>query len=186
MGKSTIGVILSEMGCPVHNSDAAVHDALLPGGAAFEEVAVTFPEAWQKKEHLIDRQKLGQIVFNDDEKRKTLESIVHPAVWASQDKFLMKESRMGRKFAALDIPLLFETNAQNRVDYTIVASAPYDIQKRRVMSRPGMTEEKFLNIVRSQMSDHEKRTHADYIVETGLGLAHTHQRIQQILREIQS
>ncbi len=186
MGKSTLGAMLTELGCPVHHSDEAVHAALSPGGAAFEEVAVTFPDAWNKKDHVIDRQKLGAIVFADEKKRKALEAIVHPAVWESQARFLMKEKKMGRALAALDIPLLFETGAEKRVDYTIVASAPFDIQRRRVLARPGMTEEKFKKILASQMSDAEKRARADFIVETGLGLAHSFQRLREILRKIQS
>lgn len=186
MGKSTIAAMCEEMGVPVHNSDEAVHDALSPNGAAFEEVAVTFPDAWDKNTRTIDRKKLGAIVFGDEQKRKQLEAIVHPAVWDSQNKFLMAQKRMGRKIAALDIPLLYETGADKRVDKVIVASAPPDIQKRRVLSRPNMTEEKFAAIVNSQMSDVEKRVRADYIVETGLGLAHSRTTLQKIISSLRA
>lgn len=184
MGKSTLSAMCEEMGVPVHHSDEAVHAALAPGGAAFEEVAVTFPDAWDKKTHTIDRKKLGQIIFGDDTKRKALEAIIHPAVWESQNKFLMAQKRLGRKIAALDIPLLYETGAQTRVDKVIVASAPADIQRRRVMMRPNMDEKKFESILNSQMSDGEKRARADYIVETGLGLAHSRKTLKKILKEL--
>lgn len=184
MGKSTISAMLEEMGVPVHDSDAAVHKALSPEGSAFEEVAVTFPDAWDKKTKTLDRKKLGALVFGDDAKRKALEAIVHPAVWDSQNKFLMTQKRMERKIVAMDIPLLFETGAEKRVDKVIVASAPPDIQKRRVLSRPNMTEEKFAAILSSQMNDIEKRARADYIVETGLGLAHSRRTLQKILKEL--
>lgn len=184
MGKSTISVMLEEMGVPVHDSDAAVHKALSPEGSAFEEVAVTFPDAWDKKTKTLDRKKLGALVFGDEEKRKALEAIVHPAVWESQNKFRMTQKRMERKIVAMDIPLLFETGAEKRVDKVIVASAPPDIQRRRVLSRPNMSEEKFAAILASQMSDIEKRARADYIVETGLGLAHSRRTLQKILKEL--
>lgn len=184
MGKSTLAAMLEGMGVAVHNSDTAVHEALSPGGAAFEEVAVTFPDAWDKKTHTIDRKKLGAIVFQDEKKRRALEAIVHPAVWESQAKFLSQQKRLGRTVAALDIPLLYETGAEKRVDYVLVASAPYLIQRRRVLARPNMSEEKFAAINAMQMPDHEKRARADYIVETGLGLAHSRRKLQSILRDV--
>lgn len=184
MGKSTLAAMCADMGLPVHNSDEAAHAALSPGGGAFEEVAVTFPEAWNAKNHTIDRQILGGLVFADTDKRRALEAIIHPAVWDSQHKFLMTQRRMGRKIAALDIPLLYETGAQERVDYVIVASAPPDIQKRRVMTRPNMNEEKFAAILATQMSDAEKRARADYIVETGLGLAHSRRSLTKIIASL--
>lgn len=184
MGKSTLAAMLEGMGVPVHNSDTAVHEALSPGGAAFEEVAVTFPDAWDKKTHTIDRKKLGAIVFGHADKRKELEAIVHPAVWDSQNKFRMKYNRLGLKAVALDIPLLFETGAEERVDYTIVASAPFDIQRRRVLARPNMSEEKFAAILATQMPDNEKKRRADYVVETGMGLGHSRRALEKILREV--
>ena len=184
MGKSTAARMLRMMGIPVHESDEAVHKALAPGGVAFEEVAVTFPDAWDKKRHVIRRDVLGQIVFADEEKRHALEQIVHPAVWASQKAFARKYQLMGRRMIALDIPLLFETGAEERVDYTICVSAPYDIQRRRVLSRAGMSEEKFLKIVASQMPDGEKRRRADFVVETGMGLGHTWRALRQIVRKV--
>lgn len=184
MGKSTLAALLETMGVPVHNSDNAVHAALAPGGAAFEEVAVSFPEAWQKKERAIERKKLGEIVFADADKRRTLEAIIHPAVWDSQNAFLMKARKMARTIVALDIPLLYETGAQERVDYVIVASAPATIQRRRVLARPGMDEARFTQILGTQMPDHEKRMRADFVVETGLGLAHSRKSLQKILNEL--
>lgn len=184
MGKSTAARMLRLMGVPVHESDDAVHRALAPGGAAFEEVAVTFKEAWDPKRHVIRRDVLGRIVFGDDEKRRALEAIVHPAVWASQKAFTMKCRRLGRRVVALDIPLLFETGAEKRVDYTIVVTAPYDVQRRRVLARPGMTEEKFLKIFNTQMPDGEKRKRADFVVETGMGLGTTWRALRKIVKEV--
>lgn len=184
MGKSTAARLLRLMGVPVHESDDAVHKALAPGGASFEEVAVTFPDAWDAKRHVIRRDILGQIVFGNDDKRRELESIVHPAVWASQKQFTLRYQKLGRKIVALDIPLLFETGAEKRVDKVIVVSAPYDVQRRRVLSRPGMTEDKFLKILNSQMPDSEKRKRADFVVETGMGLGHTWRHLRKIIKEV--
>lgn len=184
MGKSTAARMLRMMGVPVHESDKAAHAALMPGGAAFEEVAVTFPDAWDKKRHVIRRDVLGKIVFADEDKRRELEAIVHPAVWASQKQFTLKHTKLGRRIVVLDIPLLYETNAQTRVDKVICVTAPYDMQRRRVLSRPGMDEEKFLNILATQMPDGEKRRRADYVVETGQGLGHTWRALRQVIKEV--
>lgn len=184
MGKSTAARMLRMMGVPVHESDTAVHDALKPGGAAFEEVAVTFPDAWDKKRHVIRRDVLGQIIFADADQRAALEDIIHPAVWAAQKKFTMKYQKMGRRIVVLDIPLLFETGAEKRVDKVICVSAPYETQRRRVLSRAGMDEERFLNILSTQMPDGEKRQRSDFVVETGQGLAHTWRALRQVIKQV--
>lgn len=168
---------------PVHDSDVAVHRALMPGGKAFEEVALTFREAWDARRHVIDRKKLGAIVFNDRERLAALEDILHPIARESQMEFVRAMKRMGRKAVALEIPLLFETGAEERVDYVICVSAPPAIQRRRVMKRPGMTEEKFAAILASQMPDKDKRALSDFIVETGRGYAHTYGSLRRILKE---
>lgn len=183
MGKSTAAKMLKLMGIPVHDSDAAVHAALGPKGEAFEEVAVTFPEAWDKKKRLIDRKKLGDIVFSDKEELRKLEAILHPLAEASQKKFLHAMKRKGKRAAVLEIPLLFETGADRRVDYTICVSVPHIIQRRRVMARKNMTEEKFQRILSSQMPDAEKQAHADFIVHTGLGYGTTFRALRKILKK---
>lgn len=184
MGKSTASQMLRRIGCPVHDSDEAVHKALAPYGSAFEIVAAAFPEAWDKKRRQIDRIKLGAVVFNNEEKRKQLESILHPAARQSQLKFIQEMRRKGRKIVALDIPLLFEIGAQDRVDYTICVTAPEDIQRRRVMMRPSMTEEKFARIKALQMPDEQKQALADYVVQTGLGYALTYRSLKAIVDEV--
>lgn len=184
MGKSTAAQMLRKMGCPVHDSDEAVHKALAPYGDAFDIVARSFPDAWDKKRRLIDRKKLGAIIFNDEKKRKELEAILHPVAQQSQAKFVQEMKRKGRKVVALDIPLLFETNAQSRVDYTICVTAPYDIQKRRVMMRSNMTEEKFEKIRALQMPDDQKQALSDYVVQTGLGYALTYRSLKAIVDEV--
>ena len=184
MGKSTVGNMLAKLGCGIHSADKAVHEALSPKGAAFEEVAVTFPECWDKKKHLIKRDVLANIIFQDDAKRKKLEEILHPVVRQSQKKFIQSQERLGREVVVLDIPLLFETGAESRVDYTLVVSAPYHVQRHRVLSRSGMTEEKFDAILKTQMPDEEKRARADFIIPTGLGMAYTYKSLEKVLEKI--
>lgn len=184
MGKTTAANMLTRLGCPVHDSDAAVHAALAPGGAGFEETAVTFPECWDKRKHVIRRDVLAEIVFADTDKKAELEEILHPIVRREQRSFLKKQKTMGRKIVALDIPLLFETGAENHMDWTICVTAPYFMQRRRVLSRPGMDEDRFYAIINAQMPDVEKRARADFIVHTGLGYAHTFESLKNILKEI--
>lgn len=183
MGKSTAAKMLKLMGVPVHDSDRAVHAALLPRGAAFEEVAVTFPDAWDKKTRLIDRKKLGDIVFTDKAQLKKLENILHPIAAASQKKFIQAMQNKGKRAVVLEIPLLFETGAEKRVDYTLSVTAPPAIQRRRVLRRKNMTEEKFRRILESQMPDLEKQARADFVVQTGLGYATTFQQLRRILKK---
>lgn len=186
MGKSTASRLLERLGVPVHDSDAAAHALLRPGAPAFEEVALTFPEAWDKKKHIIRRDILREIVFNDAHKREGLERILHPHIRRGQVDFLRKCKRMGAPIAALDIPLLFETGAQDRVDYALVVSAPFHHQRRRVLSRPGMEEGQFEKILSSQMPDSEKRARADFIVQTGMGIGYTFRQLKHILQTIKS
>lgn len=186
MGKSTASEMLKKMGCAIHNADKVVHNALSPHGKAFEEVALTFPEAWDKKTHTINRKKLGEIVFNDSQKREQLEDILHPIVQEDQKRFILAQTKLGRKFTILEIPLLFETGADERVDYTAVVSAPYHVQRQRVLRRPNMTEDKFNNILNSQMPDEQKRALADFVIPTGLGLGYTRKHLNNMLKAIAS
>ncbi len=184
MGKSTVASMMAKMGCAVHDSDAAVRLALEPTGQAFTEVAVTFKKAWDAKKKILKKDVLAKIIFEDAAKRKELEEILHPIVRASQQDFIRRQKNLGRKFTVLDVPLLFETAADRRVDYTVVVTAPYFLQKQRVLRRPNMTEDKFQAILKTQMSDKEKRQRADYVLPTGLGLAYTYCELQKIFLDI--
>ena len=186
MGKSRTASMLKKLGVPVHDSDKAVHTALAPGGAAFEKVALTFPDAWDKKSHIIDRKKLGEIVFSDAASLKKLERILHPLAKKSQMDFIRAMQAKGKKIVALEIPLLFETGADKRVDCVICVSAPAAIQRRRVMARKGMNEVKFKRILASQIPDAQKRSKSDYIIDTGLGPAHAMRQLKKALKEISS
>ncbi len=183
MGKTTAGRILQHLGLPVHDADACVHSLLSPGGEAVPFVSAAFPEA-KGENGRIDRHKLGLIVFADPEKRKELEQILHPLVRRQQKRFLLATSVRGSKIAVLDVPLLFETGVYRGCDYTVCVTAPYFIQKQRVLSRPGMTEKKFRDRLNSQLPDIDKRKMADFVVQTGLGKAYTYRQLRAVIDRI--
>ncbi len=191
MGKSTVAAMLQQLGVPVHESDAEVHALLAPKGSAKAAVAAAFPifefpSIYEKKTKAIKRKALGDIVFADDTKRKKLENILHPLVREAQNKFILKNKKMGQAMVGLDIPLLFETGGDKFVDVTIVVTAPFHIQQKRVLERPGMDEKKFHAILDRQMPDEEKRARADYVLQTGLSRAETMRELKKILESIRS
>lgn len=185
MGKSTTASMFERMGIPVHDSDAVIRQTLTTQNPALEKVAAAFPDAWNARKKQLNRMKLGEIVFKDAEKRKKLEAILHPVVWDSQDAFLAQARRAGAKYAVLDIPLLFETGAEKRVNVTICCMAPAFVQAFRVLARPNFTAEKYLAVRSQQMSDVEKQKRADFVLYTGLGHADTLRRLKIILQEIE-
>ena len=185
MGKSATAAMLREMGLPVHDADAAVHTLLGPGGKAVAPVAAAFPAALEKNVKglpFVNRQALGRIAFSDPQKMKTLEDILHPMVRAESDAFVTEMEKKGHELAVLDIPLLFETNGEARVDTIICVTAPADVQRARVLTRPGMTPEKFERILASQMPDAEKQKRSDYVVGTGKDFADTRQQLERIIQ----
>lgn len=183
MGKSTVAAQLAALGAKVISADAIVHRLLAEGGGAVEAVGKVFPGTVKK--NAVDRKSLGEIVFNDKEKKKQLEALLHPLVVAEENRFIEQYQRMGARMAVLDIPLLFETGAEKRCDVTIVVTAPFFVQKQRVMRRLHMTEAKFNAIVGSQLPDLHKQQRADFVIETGLGKAHSFRQVCIILRDAQ-
>lgn len=191
MGKSTIAKMFERIGVPVHDSDACVHATMQPGRPGYLAIAaafplVSYPTLYDKKDRFgrrqINRGALGALVFGDAEKKAELEAILHPLVRESQQEFLRSSRFKGIALCALDIPLLYETGAETRVDAVVVASAPYHIQRQRVLTR-GISEEKFAAILSTQMPDHEKRLRADFLVDTGLSMAHSFKMVQQIVQQ---
>lgn len=177
MGKSTTAKLFAAEGVPVADSDAIVH-ALYSGEAA-PLIEAAFPGTLTGG--IVDRAKLGAKLIGKPEEFKRLEAIIHPLVRQAQDEFLAKAKKAGAKYAVLDIPLLFETKAENRVDKIVVVSCPAEIQRRRVMERPGMTEEKLKTILARQMPDAEKRARADFIIDTSQGVDAARQDVREIL-----
>ena len=180
MGKSTTANFFREAGVPVHDSDAVVHrlyegDAVAPVEAAFPGVTVN---------GRIDRAKLaGKLVGNPDA-IKRLESIVHPLVRAVSDRFVEEQRIAGARIIVLDIPLLFETGGEARVDAVVVVSAPADVQRARVLGRDGMTAEKLDALLARQMSDAEKRARAHFVVDSSRSFDSARAQVRGILRAV--
>ncbi len=187
MGKTTAAEMLREMDIPVHDSDASVHALLGPNGKAVAIVGREFPDALKNNEHgepYIDRQMLGRIVFSDRKKKRRLEEILHPMVRAESDAFIANMIKKAHNIVALDIPLLFETGSERRVNVTICVTAPSDMQRDRVLARPGMTSDKFDRIVAGQLPDAEKQRRADYVVETDKGFEDMRRQLEKIIAQI--
>lgn len=189
MGKTTIGTMMKTMNIPVHESDHVVHKLLQRSSIARPAIASAFPffehpEIYDKRTKDLKRKEFGDLIFDNDEHKATLESILHPLVQKSQNEFIRSQTLKGRDIVCLDIPLLFETGADRRVDYTIVVSAPYFIQRERALSRPKMSEEKFLAILEQQMPDAEKCIRADYVIKTGLGRASAMKELKSIFLKL--
>jgi len=187
MGKSTVSNMLKDMGIPVHDADATVHKLLAAGGAGVGPVGKLFPESVLQDaqgQDFIDRKTLGQIVFGDAAKKKALEQILHPMVQQDSAAFRAEMEQKGHKLVVFDIPLLFETGGEKRVDAVLVVTAPADVQKARVMARPGMTEERFAHVLAQQIPDAEKRARADYIVTTDISLDDTREQLKKIVDTI--
>ena len=177
MGKSTTAKMFTEAGVPVHDSDETVHR--LYAGKAAPLVEAAFPGT--VRDGVVDRALLARHVLAGGLAMKKIESIIHPLVRSDADAFLAKHRAAGAPLAVLDIPLLFETGGRNRVDKVAVVTAPADIQRQRVLSRPGMTEEKFASILAKQVPDAEKRMLADFIIDTGEGLEAARKSVEGII-----
>lgn len=177
MGKSTTATMFAEQGIAVHDSDRVVHE--LYQNEAVEPIAREFPEAVIGG--IVDRDELSKNLAKNPANFKLLESIVHPLVRERQRRFVEEQVRLGTDIVVLDIPLLFETGAQDRVDTIVVVSCDPDIQRARVLQRPGMTEEKFEMILARQVADHDKRRMADFVIDTGLGMEVARQQVADII-----
>ncbi len=167
MGKTTAANAFRHFGVPVYDADAAVHQLTGPGGKAVAAVDEAFPGV--VKNNAVDRQLLGPKVFDDKAALKKLEDILHPLVRQIQLEFLRQAAKRHEKLAVLDVPLLFEVGSDQLCDAIAVVTAPAYLQRIRVLSRPGMTEERLAQVLASQMPDAEKRKLADFLILTSLG-----------------
>jgi len=183
MGKSTTAAMFADRGVPVWDADAAVHRLYAKGGAAVGPIARLCPDA--VVDGAVDRARLKRWIAAEDGALSRLESTIHPLVAADRAEFLDRAARDGARVVLLDIPLLFETGADTTVDATVVVSAPAEVQKARVLARPGMTEAHFQTILDRQMPDAEKRKRADYIIET-LTLDDARAAVDRVLKEIEN
>ena len=180
MGKSTTAGFFTCRGVPLHDADAAVHR--LHRGRAAGPIEAAFPAT--VTDGAVDRARLGAAVLGDTEALRRLEAIIHPLVREEEEAFLDRWRRAGAGLAVLDVPLLLETGGQSRCDAVLVVTAPPNVQRERVLARPGMTAEKFEAILARQMPDEEKRRRAHFLVETGRGVMAAERQVGSILRAL--
>lgn len=179
MGKSTTAAMFAEAGVPVWDADATVHALYRPGGAAVAPIRAAFPDAI--RDGGVDRAKLKAILAADPAALARLEAIVHPLTTQARQDFIAEHRTA--PLILLDIPLLFETGADADCDATVVVTAPPDVQRQRVLDRPGMTEAQLSLILARQMPDAEKRARADYLIET-VGLEAARAAVQKLVSKL--
>lgn len=179
-GKSTTSAMFHDLGVPVYDADATVHD--LYRREAVVPVAEIFPEAL--RDGVIDRKILSAILAQSPDRFRALEAIIHPLVRARETAFLAAERENATPLVLLDIPLLFETGGEARVDKVVVVTCDPQTQRQRVLSRPGMTQEKFELILSRQMPDAEKRQRADFIIDTGRGLEAARKQVEEVVERL--
>lgn len=180
MGKSAAAERFADHGIPVFNADLCVHQ--LYEGAAVGPIEAAFPGV--TREGRVDRMRLSEHVAGSPERLRLLEQIVHPLVVEAELDFLRAEEKKGATLAVLEIPLLFETGADARVDVTLVVSAPHDVQRARVLARPGMTADKLEHLLARQLPDEERRTRADLVVDSGTSLQDMRVEIDRLIESL--
>lgn len=180
MGKSTVAAMFAECGVPVFDADAEVRAMQGPGGELLQQIEQAFPGSTGPQG--LDREALGAQVFADADARARLESIVHPAVAEKRAEFVAQNA--DAPLILFDIPLLFEGGGHERVDHVVVVSAPEEIQRERVLARPGMNEEKLQHILKIQLPDAQKRARADHVIYTGVSLEETRSSVNALVAEL--
>ena len=177
MGKSTVAAMFEQLGVPVFDSDAAVHRLQGEGGRLVAAIEAMFPDTTGPNG--VDRTLLGEAVLADPRALKRLEALIHPAVGEERAAFIAAHA--DAPLVVFDVPLLFETGGENRVDKVVVVSAPADIQRARVLARPGMTAAKLDAILARQMPDAEKRARADFVIPTGGSFEETRAAVESLV-----
>ncbi|ASY64794.1 Dephospho-CoA kinase [Sinorhizobium sojae CCBAU 05684] len=182
MGKSTTAQMFRELGVPVNDADEVVHD--LYRGEAVAPVEAAFPGV--ARDGVIDRAELSRQLVARPDRLSELERIVHPLVRAREQEFIARHRAAGTPFVILDIPLLYETKAETRVDRVVVVSCDLETQRERVMKRPGMTAEKFAMILARQVPDSEKRARADYVIDTSDSFEMTRKQVRSVVDQLRA
>lgn len=180
MGKSTVAAMFAELGVPVFDADAEVRRMQGSSGSLLPDIEQAFPGTTGAGG--VDRAKLGAAVFGDVAALTRLEAIVHPAVKAARQTFLIEHA--GAPLVVFDIPLLFEKGGADEVDAIAVVSAPADVQRARVLARTGMTAERFAQVLALQMPDAEKRAKADHVIDTGQSLDATRAQVAALVKSL--
>jgi len=182
MGKSTTAALFEAEGVPAHDADAEVHALYDVGGKAVALIDQAFPRV--VKDGKVDRAALSARVMGDPAALKSLEEIVHPLMGEARAAFFEAARQAGKGLVLVDVPLLFETGGEGRVDVVVVVSAPHDQQRERVMARSGMSAEKFEAILARQMPDAEKRRRADYVIDTGQGIESARDQVRAVIAKL--
>jgi len=186
MGKSATAYIFSAYGVPVFDADNCVHQLIGFNGRLVPLIAKEFPSTLEKINNykFINREKLGNIVFNNKKMKRTLENIIHPQIGRERKKWTEQAIRRREKIICYDVPLLFETKGEKAVDEVIVVSAPYFIQRQRALRRKNMDQKKLNNILKAQMPDKDKRKRADFVVNTGNGHRFSRNQVKNIIKKL--
>ena len=179
MGKSTTAAMFREAGVPVYDADAEVHASYAKGGACVEPLGATFPGV--VRDGAVDREALRQAVLGKPEVMQRLNSIVHPIIGALRTSFFEDAAAAGADLVVMDIPLLYETGGEARMDAVAVVTATPEIQRERVLQREGMSPERLDAILAQQMPDAEKRARADFVIDTGHGLEPVRRQVAEII-----
>ena len=182
MGKSTVGEMFRKLGIPVYDADAEIHKLYAKGGAGVEPIRAAFPEA--VVDGAVDRARLSKIVVGNEAEIQRLEKVIHPLLAEGRAEFFAKAEAEGHSLVVLDIPLIFETNGEGRVHKIAVVSAPSDVQRARVLARPGMSEDKFEAILARQVDDAEKRRRADFVIDTHCSYEETFEQVKKLVEEL--
>ncbi len=184
MGKSTAATLFRRARIPVFDADVAVRRLQAPGGRALRPIAQAFPGT--VRDGVLDRALLRNAVLGDPAALSRLEAILHPMVRAEERAFLARARRAGRRLAVLDIPLLFETGGDRRVDLVVVVSAPRSVQEHRVRLRRSMSPTDVAAVIARQMPDAEKRRRADVVIRTGLSRGHATRALRRLIRRLRA
>ncbi|WP_226535385.1 dephospho-CoA kinase [Fictibacillus halophilus] len=184
-GKSTASHILSEQGIPVIDADIIAREAVMPGKDAYEKIVAFFGEEVLLSDKTLNRAKLGEVIFNNSEKRQKLNQIVHPAVRSEMKKQAELYLSSGNPLVIMDIPLLFESKLTHMVDKTWLIYTHPDIQLRRLMERDGYSEEQALSRIKSQMPIDEKKELADIVIENNDTKEELKQKLRRLLQEVE-
>ncbi len=180
MGKSTVADMFKNFGCPVFDADKAVHGLYEKGGAGIDIIKSFYPAAVVNS--AVDREILRSYIAENPDKIRELETFIHPLVKKLRDDFL--KTNQNKELLVFDIPLLFETGLNKNMDITVVVSAPYHVQHKRVMSREGMTEKIFSGLLAKQISNDEKKTMADIIIKTDESLNITKSKVKEFISSL--